>query len=72
MCMGALSGAGLDHGSSGAPVLDCAGRVIAVVSNLFTMTIPFISGAIRVSTSWGNPTMVSVPVPVLKGFSHLQ
>jgi Trypsin-like peptidase domain len=53
----------LDHGSSGAPVLDCAGRVVAVVSNLFTTTI---SGAIRVSTAWGSPNVVSVPVPVLE------
>jgi hypothetical protein len=56
----------LDHGSSGAPVLDCAGRVVAVVSNLFTTTIPSISGAIRVSTAWGSPNVVSVPIPVLE------
>ena len=62
----------LDHGSSGAPVLDCSGRVAAVVSNLFTTTIPFISGAIRVSTAWGSPNVVSVPVPVLKDFAGLQ
>src|SRR5262245_944858 len=29
----------LDHGASGAPVLDCGGRVVAVVSNLLTATI---------------------------------
>jgi len=62
----------LDHGSSGAPVLDCSGRVVAVVSNLVTTTIPFISGAIRVSTAWGSPNVVSVPVTVLKEFSRLQ
>lgn len=62
----------LDHGSSGAPVLDCAGRVVAVVSNLFTTTIPFLSGAIRVSTSWGSPNVVSVPVPVLKDLAGIR
>ena len=56
----------LDHGSSGAPVLDCAGRVVAVVSNLFTTTIPSISGVIRVSTAWGSPNVLSVPIPVLE------
>ncbi|MBO0754817.1 MAG: trypsin-like peptidase domain-containing protein [Bradyrhizobiaceae bacterium] len=55
----------LDHGASGAPVFDCTGRVGAVVSNLFTTTIQFMSVATRVSTAWGSPNVVSVPVPVL-------
>ena len=29
----------LDHGASGAPVLDCEGRVVAVVSTLITQTL---------------------------------
>lgn len=62
----------LDHGSSGAPVLDCAGRAVAVVSNLFTTTLPFPSGVIRVSTSWGSPNVLSVPVPVLKDSPRAQ
>jgi hypothetical protein len=56
----------LDHGASGAPVLDCVGRVVAVVSNLFTTTIQFMSRALRVSTAWGSANVVSVPVPVLR------
>ena len=44
----------LDHGASGAPVLDCAGRVVAVVSNIFTQTMQFHSRAIRISTAWGS------------------
>ena len=31
----------LDHGASGAPVLDCHGHVVAVVSNLFTQHCSF-------------------------------
>jgi hypothetical protein len=58
----------LDHGASGAPVVDCAGRVVAVVSNLFTATIPFMSRVIRISTAWGSPNVVSVPIPALKNF----
>jgi len=61
----------LDYGSSGAPVVDCAGRVVAVVNNLFTTTIPFMSSGIRVSTAWGSPNVVSVPVPVLKDFARM-
>jgi len=56
----------LDHGASGAPVVDCAGRVVAVVSNLFTTSMQFLSHSIRISTAWGNPNVVSVPVPVLQ------
>ena len=62
----------LDHGASGAPVLDCAGRVVAVVSNLFTTTLQFMSRAIRVSTGWGSANVVSVPVQVLKDFSRVE
>jgi hypothetical protein len=58
----------LDHGASGAPVLDCEGRVVAVVSNIFTQTMQFPSRAIRISTAWGSPNIVSVPIQVLKDF----
>jgi hypothetical protein len=62
----------LDHGSSGAPVVDCAGRVVAVVSNLFVMTkIMFMSREIRMSTAWGYPNVASVPISVLKGLARV-
>jgi Trypsin-like peptidase domain len=56
----------LDHGSSGAPVLDCEGRVVAVVSNLLTQIMQFPSRAIRISTAWGQPNVVSIPIQVLR------
>jgi Trypsin-like peptidase domain len=62
----------LDHGASGAPVVDCRGRVVAVVSNLFTTTIHFMSRAIRISTAWGSANVVSVPIPVLKDFPRVE
>ena len=62
----------LDHGASGAPVLDCTGRVVAVVSNLFTTTLQFMSRAIRISTAWGSANVVSVPIPVLKDFPRVE
>jgi len=62
----------LDHGSSGAPVFDCAGRVVAVVSNLFTTTIQFMSVTKRISTAWGSPNVVSVPISVLKDSSRVE
>jgi hypothetical protein len=60
----------LDHGASGAPVLDCAGRVVAVVSNLFTNTMQFMSQSIRISTAWGSPNVASVPIQVLGNRLH--
>jgi hypothetical protein len=62
----------LDHGSSGAPVLDCEGRVVAAVSNLITQTLRFPSQEMRVSTAWGSANVVSVPVQALKNFSQAQ
>jgi hypothetical protein len=56
----------LDHGASGAPVLDCQGRVVALVSNLFTQTLQFFSRPVRISTAWGSPNVVSVPIEVLQ------
>jgi hypothetical protein len=61
----------LDHGASGAPVLDCAGRVVAVVTNIFTQTLQFPSRAIRVSTAWGRPNVVSIPIHVLQEFPQV-
>jgi hypothetical protein len=55
----------LDHGASGAPVLDCDGRVVAVISNIFTQTLHFPFRDIRVSTAWGSPNVVSIPIQVL-------
>ena len=59
----------LDHGASGAPVLDCEGRVVAVVSTLITQTITLPTGAVRVSTAWQTPNVLSIPADVLKGLS---
>jgi hypothetical protein len=52
----------LDYGASGAPVLDCSGRVVAVVANLLTQVI---GGQVRVSTAWSMPNVLTVPVSVL-------
>src|SRR5262249_9785405 len=62
----------LDHGASGAPVLDCTGRVVAAVSNLLTTSTWFMSREIRMTTAWGSPNVVSVPVQVPKEFSRAQ
>lgn len=60
----------IDHGASGAPVLDCEGRVAAVVSNVFTQSIQFPSRVIRISTAWGMPNVVSVPLQSLDDLSQ--
>ena len=55
----------IDHGASGAPVVDCDGRVAAVVSNVFTQSISGMSREIRISTPWGSPNVASIPVESL-------
>jgi hypothetical protein len=62
----------LDHGASGAPVLDCEGRVVAVVSTLITQTIVLPTGSVRVSTAWQTPNVLSIPAEMLKGMSSAQ
>jgi hypothetical protein len=59
----------IDHGASGAPVVDCEGRVAAVVRNVFTQTFQWAYHSIRMSTAWGMPNVVSVPVQALGDFS---
>jgi len=60
----------IDHGSSGAPVIDCNGRVVAVISNIFMQSIHWGYHQIRISTAWGMPNVVSVPVHVLDDVSQ--
>ena len=59
----------LDHGASGAPVLDCDGRVVAVVMILMTRTMSFLSNVVRISTAWNSPNVVAIPIQALKDFS---
>jgi hypothetical protein len=56
----------VDHGASGAPVFDCEGRVAAVVATVITQTLAWASDDIRISTAWGMPNVVSVPIQALK------
>jgi hypothetical protein len=49
-------------------VVDCNGRVAAVVSNVFTQSIHWAQREIRISTAWGTPNVVSVPVQALDEF----
>jgi hypothetical protein len=60
----------IDHGASGAPVVDCEGRVAAVVSNVFTLSFQWAYREIRYTTAWGMPNVVSVPIDALPDFSE--
>ncbi len=55
----------VDYGASGAPVFDCDGRIAAVVSIVITQDVWFFSGKTRVSTAWGTPNVMSVPIEEL-------
>jgi hypothetical protein len=60
----------IDYGASGAPVFDCDGKIAAVVTTVITQTFPGVSGRIRISTAWGTPNVVSVPIQALKEYSE--
>jgi S1-C subfamily serine protease len=60
----------IDHGASGAPVLDCEGRVVAVVSSAITQTIRLPTGPVRVSTAWHTPNVVAIPTAALESASQ--
>jgi hypothetical protein len=62
----------LDSGASGALVLDCEGGVVAVISNLFMKTMQFMSRAVKISTPWGQPNVLSVPAHALKDLSAVE
>ena len=62
----------IDYGASGAPVFDCEGRVAAVISTAITQILATPFGNRRISTAWGSPNVVSVPVQQLTEFSNAQ
>lgn len=62
----------IDYGASGAPVFDCEGRVAAVISTVITQILSTPFGNRRVSTGWGSPNVVSVPIQQLNKFSEAQ
>jgi hypothetical protein len=57
----------IDHGASGAPVFDCEGRIAAVISTVITQIFHTPFGKQRISTAWGTPNVVSVPIRELMG-----
>jgi hypothetical protein len=62
----------VDHGASGAPVFDCEGRIAAVISTVITQILATPFGKMRISTPWGSPNVVSVPVQQLMEFSKAE
>lgn len=60
----------IDHGASGAPVFDCEGRVAAVITTVITQVFHTPFGDKRISTAWGTPNVVSVPVRELMDTSN--
>lgn len=60
----------LDHGASGAPVLDCEGRVVAVVSAILTQTLNLGFRSVKISTAWQTPNVISMPADALRSLSR--
>ncbi len=55
----------LDHGASGAPVLNAKGEVIAVLAIVKTGEVKMINGIepMRISTAWGTPNQAATLIP---------
>jgi hypothetical protein len=51
-------------------VFDCEGRVAAVISTVITQILRTPFGEKRISTAWGTPNVVSVPVHQLMEFTE--
>jgi len=60
----------VDHGASGAPVYDCDARIAAVITTVITQMFPGLTGQMRISTAWGMPNVVSVPIQALEDYSE--
>src|SRR5262245_15789742 len=60
----------LDHGASGAPVLDCQGKVVAVVSSILTQTLNFGFRSVKISTAWQTPNVISMPAGPLASLAR--
>ena len=59
----------LDHGASGAPIVDCEGNVAAVVSSFLTQGSWHLAGKeIRLTTAWGTPNNTATLIQPLFDF----
>jgi hypothetical protein len=60
----------LDHGASGAPIVDCEGNVAAVVSSFLTQgSLHFAGKKIRLTTPWGMANNTATLIQPLFGFT---
>ena len=46
-------------------MLDCQGRVVALVSAILTQTLKFGFRSVKVSTAWQTPNVISMPADAL-------
>ena len=53
-------------------MFDCEGRVAAVISTVITQVLATPFGQMRISTAWGSPNVVSVPIQQLMEVSEAQ
>jgi hypothetical protein len=60
----------LDHGASGAPIVDCEGNVAAVTSSFITQGSLRLAGReIRLTTPWGMPNNTATLIQPLFDFA---
>lgn len=52
----------IDEGASGAPVLDCRGEVVGVITGTLSQEVTIFARTMRISTAWQKPNVVGIPV----------
>jgi hypothetical protein len=63
----------LDHGASGAPIVDCAGNVAAVTSSILTQgTLNLAGRKVRLTTPWGMANNTAALIQPLFDFARSQ
>jgi hypothetical protein len=51
----------IDHGSSGSPIFDCQGQVVASAAIVLSRELRLFGATTRVSTAWGSPNVFGTP-----------
>lgn len=55
----------VDHGSSGSPIFDCSGHVVASATLVVSQEKNFLGTTVRMSSAWGDPNVFGTPTGMI-------